>query len=123
HTRLVSDWSSDVCSSDLSRVVSIDGEGIWKACTMKAMTKTAITIVVASDCSEFMPPEWLRAGWCAPEAFGSWTAASADDSVRTSFMMARRACWRYRCPVSQKPSLAIVENPKPPVQLFARPAF
>lgn len=36
----------------MSSVFSIDSEGIWKAWTMKVITKTAITTVVASDCTE-----------------------------------------------------------------------
>src|SRR5438128_3587252 len=30
----------------------MDSEGIWKACTMKVITKTAITTVTSNDCSE-----------------------------------------------------------------------
>ena len=33
----------------MSRVFSIDSDGIWKACTTKVMTKTAMTTVVASE--------------------------------------------------------------------------
>ena len=36
----------------MSRVFSIDSEGIWNACTMKVITKIAITTVPISDCSE-----------------------------------------------------------------------
>src|ERR1017187_1082993 len=90
---------------------------------MKAMTKTAITIVMASDCREFMPPEGRRAGWCGPEVFGSCVTVSTDNSVRTCFMKVARTCSGYPFPLSQNLSLGIVENPKPPAQLVARPAF
>src|ERR1700719_2076720 len=36
----------------MSRVFSIDSEGIWNACTTKVITKTAITTVPRRDSSE-----------------------------------------------------------------------
>src|SRR6266404_1723954 len=36
----------------MSSVVSIDSDGIWKACTMKVIAKTAITTVETKDCSD-----------------------------------------------------------------------
>src|SRR5579872_802596 len=36
----------------MSKVFSMDSEGIWKACTAKVMTKTAITTVTSRDCTD-----------------------------------------------------------------------
>src|SRR5467141_149268 len=36
----------------MSKVFSIDSDGIWKACTTKVITKTAITTVASRDWSE-----------------------------------------------------------------------
>ena len=52
----------------MSSVSSIDSEGIWNACTMKVMTKTAITTVPARDCADDSHPprrSWPQAGLLA----------------------------------------------------------
>ena len=59
----------------------MDSEGIWKACTIKVMTKTAMTTVASSDCSELSLSAggrfsvtsmvgWRDAHWRLPVAFG-----------------------------------------------------
>ena len=71
----------------MSSVFSIDSDGIWKACTTNVITNTAITMVVASDCSEFMPLESECFAWEAATCGGSGSVATSGSTC-TSLMTA-----------------------------------
>src|SRR5271166_5321509 len=100
----------------MSSVFSIDSDGIRNACTTKVMTNTAMTIVVASDCSELMPPECLLAGSCFPAGWGSRGITVTCGSVLTSLMTAQKIRRQDRGRFPQNLLLMIVDTPRPFVQ-------
>src|SRR5271165_2435680 len=103
----------------MSRVFSMDSEGIWNACTMKVMTNTAMTMVVANDCSQLMPPECALADVCFTTDGSVWGATVTCGSVLTS-LMTTLVRWRDLGRLPQNLLSVIVDSPKPFVQPPAR---
>src|SRR5271165_2803714 len=86
------------------------------------MTKTAMTIVVASDCNAFMPPEWLLAGVVFQAGFCLPGRTVICGSVLTSLMTAQKIGGRNPARLPQNLLSMIVDIPRPSVQPLVRPA-
>src|SRR5271165_4632817 len=69
----------------MSRVCSIDSEGIVKACTRNVTTKTAITTVPATD--------WIVAGQSSAEIFSLHDITTAQPSRPVGRVMACLQAW------------------------------
>src|SRR5258706_3823053 len=74
HTRLVSDWSSDVCSSDLLEGVAVCaglllGGGLWAAAISVAVRLCRNLYLVFLEYREFFRPFWFRTNGAQVEWF------------------------------------------------------
>src|SRR5258706_11979834 len=93
HTRLVSDWSSDVCSSDLWKNWGAAGDGldfqrIEKACPAFAAEYAAVMLRVSGGSSGHYGPLRTRAAEVRPECDSMLqqiqSAVNGDSSVCSS---------------------------------------
>jgi hypothetical protein len=77
----------------MSRVFSMDSEGIWKACTAKVMTNRAMTTVTAMDCaapSTALPRDEAAGAAGATSCWG-WVAGAYSTVSLTALWLPGRA--------------------------------